>query len=94
MALKASTANAASINDLVNISTITYNANGSNVTNMPHRYQTIYIGVRNYITHLFPSRTGYAFSRWNTSETGISVDYMLNQSFIGSTNMTLYAIWE
>jgi len=95
IALRASTATAA-INDLVSTYIIIYNANAGSdsVTGMPNS-QTVYIGVTNYITNFFPSRSGHAFVRWDKSPNGTSVSYNPNDSFSNFfEDMTLYAIWE
>jgi len=41
------------------------------------------------------TRSGYAFSRWNTAANGGSTNYAPGATFtIGSANVVLYAVWE
>lgn len=70
--------------------TIAYNANGG--ANAPMA-QTKEYGKSINIAASTPSRTGYTFKGWSTTENG-SVSYNPDSEYNKNENIVLYAIWE
>ncbi len=70
--------------------TVTYNANGG--SGAPGN-QTKNHGVDLTLSSTKPTRTGYAFSRWNTNANGSGTSYNPGAKYTGNANLTLYAIW-
>lgn len=75
--------------------TITYDGNGSNVTNVPG-VEKDEVGSCITISKQTPIREGYEFLGWGTSKTAVNTDYTPGvSSYCGARgNITLYAIWK
>lgn len=74
--------------------TVSYNANGSNVKNVPGD-QTKYHGETTFkISPTPPTRNGYSFLGWNTNVDGTGSDYDVSGYYSGNANLLLYAKWE
>lgn len=73
-------------------STIIFNANGG--SNVPSNIVTSATSV--IIPSIIPTRTGYTFTSWNTSQNGSGTSYTSGSSISISTNdsVVLYAQWE
>lgn len=71
--------------------TLSFDANGGEGT-MPA--QTFEAGVSQAITANTFTRSGYAFTGWNTNADGSGTSYTDKQSITISQDMTLYAQWE
>lgn len=69
--------------------TITYNANGG--SGAPENQIKNYGDTIN-LSSTIPTRTGYNFQGWATSETG-PVAYSPNQPYSNNANLNLFAIW-
>lgn len=72
---------------------VTYNANGTNVSNLPSN-QTKYYNTSLTLSGTVPTRTGYTFLRWNTNASGTGTNYNPSQAYTGNSALTLYAIWQ
>lgn len=76
--------------------TLTYNANsGSGAPN--NQTATIYNATTSYkftISSTVPTRTGYNFLGWATSNTATSASYSAGGNITISSNATLYAVWQ
>lgn len=76
--------------------TLTYNANGG--TGAPSSQSvTIYNATTNYkftLSSTKPTRTGYVFLGWSTSNTATSSSYAAGGSITLSASDTLYAVWS
>lgn len=71
--------------------TITYDANnGSN----PPSATTFYYGKGATVTTGTPSRSGYAFTGWNTQADGSGTAYSGGQTYTTNSNLKLYAQWR
>ena len=70
--------------------TISYNANGG--TGAPSS-QTKWYGKNITLSSTKPTRTGYSFQGWATSESG-SVAYAAGASYTANAGATLYAVWK
>ena len=68
--------------------TVSYNPNGGSGTMAS---QTEPVGVPIVVKNNEFTRTGYTFTKWSGSDSNI---YYGGSSYNGSTNLTLYAIWE
>ena len=78
---------------IVNIVTVTYNANGG----VSSCVDIVLSGTQ--YTVLTPeaagiSRSGYIFIGWNTQQDGSGISYMPGETIIIAGNLTLYAQWE
>lgn len=72
--------------------TVSYNGNGSNVSNVPGS-QTKWYGSTLTLSGTRPTRTGYTFQGWATSAGG-GVAYQPGQAYGNDANITLYAVWK
>lgn len=72
--------------------TVSYNGNGSNVSNVPGS-QTKWYGSTLTLSGTRPTRTGYTFQGWATSAGG-GVAYQPGQAYGSDANITLYAVWK
>ena len=76
--------------------TLTYNAN--NGSNAPSSQSaTIYNATTSYkftLSSTKPTRTGYTFLGWSTSNTATSASYSAGGTITLSANDTLYAVWK
>lgn len=76
--------------------TLTYNANGGN--SAPDSQEaTVYNATTNYkftISSTKPTRTGYTFLGWSTSNTATSSSYAVGGTITLSNSDTLYAVWS
>ena len=71
--------------------TITYNANGG--SGAPST-QNVYVGS-NTLSTTEPTRSGYQFLGWATSSSATSAEYQPGNTIsVGSSNITLYAVWK
>lgn len=71
--------------------TVSYNANsGSGAPSS----QTKWYGESLTLTSTKPTRSGYAFSHWNTNISNTGTSYNPGSSYTGNTGLTLYAIWN
>lgn len=70
--------------------TISYNANGG--TGAPAA-QTKTYGTTLTLSSTKPTRTGYAFSKWNTKANGSGTSYNAGASYTANAAATLYAQW-
>ena len=70
---------------------ITYNANGG--SGAPSS-QSIYAGVTYTLSSTTPTRTGYTFLGWATSDTATTPQYQPGQSVTPNANLALYAVWQ
>lgn len=69
---------------------IKYNANGG--SGAPSS-QTKWYGTTLTLSSTKPTRTGYTFAGWGTSDSDTSVDYKAGASYTANKAVTLYAIW-
>ncbi len=77
--------------------TFAYNGNENTGGSVPSGYYTTYgtgakvkvVGNTNSL-----DKTGYAWEGWNTENDGSGTDYVAGNSFIISSNITLYAKWR
>lgn len=70
--------------------TVSYNANGG--TGVPSNQIKTY-GTNLTLSSTLPTRSGYRFLGWSTSDTG-SVDYTPGATYSANSPITLYAVWE
>lgn len=70
--------------------TISYNANGG--SSVPSA-QTKDGGIDLTLSSTVPTRTGFAFTGWNTQADGNGTTYASGATFTGNANTTLYAQW-
>jgi uncharacterized protein (TIGR02145 family)/uncharacterized repeat protein (TIGR02543 family) len=73
-----------------NTYTVTYNAN--NGTGAPAN-QTKTHDAALTLSAAVPTRTGYAFASWNTSNDGSGASYASGASYTANAGVTLYAQW-
>ena len=71
--------------------TVSYNANGG--TGAPAA-QTKSYGVDLTLSSTSPTRTGYNFMGWGTSETATTATYQPGGTYAANANATLYAVWQ
>ncbi len=71
--------------------TITYNANEGN---NPPAAQTKTYGIDLTLTSDQPTRDGYAFLGWSTSNTASTAEYASGATYTQNGNATLYAVWS
>lgn len=70
--------------------TVTYNANGG--TGGPTTQTKVY-NSNLTLTTSKPTRSGYAFVKWNTKSDGTGTSYNSGATYSSNANLTLYAIW-
>ena len=70
--------------------TVTYNANGG--TGGPTTQTKVY-NINLTLTMSQPTRSGYAFVKWNTKSDGTGTSYSSGATYSTNANLTLYAIW-
>lgn len=70
--------------------TVTYNANGG--TGGPSTQTKVY-NTNLTLTTSQPTRSGYAFVKWNTKSDGTGTSYNSGATYSSNANVTLYAIW-
>lgn len=70
--------------------TVTFNANGG--TGGPSTQTKIY-NTNLTLTTSQPTRSGYAFVKWNTKSDGTGTSYNSGATYSSNANVTLYAIW-
>ena len=70
--------------------TVSYNSNGG--SGSPGN-QTKWYGENLTLSSTRPTRTGYTFQGWSTSNDS-SVEYQPGQNYGGNSNLTLYAVWS
>ena len=70
--------------------TISYNANGG--SGAPSA-QTKDGGIDLTLSSTMPTRSGFAFTGWNTKADGSGTSYTSGATFTGNANTTLYAQW-
>ena len=71
--------------------TVTYDANGG--TGAPEN-QTKTYGETLTLSSTKPTRTGYSFVGWATSNTATTAEYQPGGSYTKNASVTLYAVWE
>ena len=71
--------------------TITYNANGG--SGAPSS-QTVCINSSSILSSTTPTRTGYSFLGWSTSDSATTASYTAGGSITVTANKTLYAVWQ
>lgn len=71
-------------------STVSYDANGGSEAPLP---QTKIHDVVLTLASEIPSRTGYAFTGWNTAKNGTGEIYSLGAEYSANEDITLYAQW-
>lgn len=69
---------------------ITYDANGG--TGAPSG-QTKYYGINLYISPIVPTRPGYTFKGWSTSQTATEPTYHTGDPYTANSDAKLYAVW-
>ena len=76
--------------------TITYSANGDNVTGMPASGTTKTYGQPVQLKTATPSREGYTFLGWSRNENATEATYAAGDYFTEeiTTATTLYAVWK
>ena len=74
-----------------NAYTLTYNANGGQGAPAS---QTATAGQSITISSAKPTRSGYSFLGWATSQDATKSQYAPGSKYTGSTNVTLYAVWQ
>lgn len=75
----------------LNTYTVTFDANGG--TGAPAN-QTKTYGQTLVLSSTKPTRTGYDFQGWGTSDTDTTVDYVAGANYTANAKATLYAIWK
>jgi uncharacterized repeat protein (TIGR02543 family) len=70
--------------------TISYNANGG--SGAPSK-QTKWFGTDINLSNTKPTRTGYSFQGWSTSNDS-SVEYASGAKYTANASVTLYAVWK
>jgi len=75
----------------INTYTITYNANGG--SGAPES-QTKTYGQDLTLSSTKPTRAGYSFLGWSTSQTATSATYAAGGTFATNADTTLYAVWK
>jgi len=75
-----------------NIYEVTYNTNGTGVTNMPGT-QTKKSNIPLTLSTTKPNRPGYTFQGWATSALG-PVLYQPGAGYIANAKLTLFAVWK
>lgn len=100
--LSASLSNIAVLSGTINVSTtvtvpalptytVTYDANGG--SGAPSS-QTKVHGTTLKLSSTVPTRTGYTFVGWNTSNTATSDSYYAGGNYTANEGATLYAVWS
>ena len=79
------------LSKVVQTYTITYNANGG--SGAPSS-QTKTYGQTLTLSSTKPTRSGYTFLGWSTSNTATNATYSAGGSFTANANTTLYAVWQ
>lgn len=72
--------------------TVSYNSNGTNVSNMPSN-QTKTHGQTLKLSSTKPTCTGYTFNKWNTASNGNGTSYNAGANYTANAAATLYAQW-
>lgn len=75
----------------INTWTVSYNANGG--SGAPAA-QTKTYGVTLTLSTTVPTRTGYTFLGWSTSNTATTATYAAGGSYTANAAATLYAVWK
>lgn len=70
---------------------VLYNANGG--SGAPEKQTKIY-DTNLTLSSIIPTKSGYTFMGWGTSETDTSADYSAGGSYTSNSPITLYAIWK
>ena len=74
---------------------ITYSGNASDVVTVPVDFSPYLSGQKIVVTSQAPIRTGFSFVEWNTSSSGGGTAYKAGATItVGTSNITLYAIWK
>jgi len=75
--------------------TVTYDANNATTGGVPTDSNTYTSGALARATNRGDlSREGYTFSGWNTVANGGGTNYKVNETFVITSNVTLYAQWS
>lgn len=75
----------------INTYTVSYNANGG--SGAPSA-QTKTYNVTLTLSSTTPTRTGYTFLGWSTSNTATTATYSAGGSYTANASATLYAVWQ
>ncbi len=73
--------------------TVSYNPNGTSVTDMPAQ-QTKNYGVNLTLATNSPARPGHDFINWNTAANGSGTSYNRAATYSANANLILYAQWQ
>lgn len=76
--------------EIVEMYTITYDANGGSGAPEP---QTVVKGQSVVISSTQPTNTGHTFKGWSTSSDAWTAGYVSGETITPTSNMTLYAVW-
>lgn len=71
--------------------TIKYNANGG--SGAPQNQIKTH-GTNIILSGTKPTKTGYTFMGWGTSESDTTVDYVPGETYTANASITLYAVWN
>lgn len=72
---------------------VTYNANATDVTNLPSQ-QTKTYGITLKLSSTIPKRTNYNFLGWATSASATTATYAAGANYTANSKVMLYAVWE
>lgn len=72
---------------------VTFNANGGSLGNVPS-YQTKTHGTALELTSAKPTRSGYTFVGWGTSDSDTTANYNPGDNYTANAGDILYAIWK
>jgi uncharacterized repeat protein (TIGR02543 family) len=74
---------------------ITYSANAADVITTPYDFNAYLTGQKITVTSQLPTRLGYSFVEWNTTNVGDGTSYKASANItVGSIDVILYAIWK
>ena len=74
---------------------ITYSANAADVITTPYDFNAYMTGQKITVTSQLPTRLGYSFVEWNTTNVGDGTSYKASASItVGSSDVILYARWK
>lgn len=90
----ASTSNTGSFNTVISTSyRVTYNANGSSVTNVPAVQNKLH-DIDLTLSAAVPARLGYTFLGWSEQTEATIPDYLPGEIYFSNRQLNLYAIWD
>lgn len=68
---------------------VTYNTNGGTVVNSQIKQKNVTLKLRS----VTPTKNGYTFKGWGTSEDATTVSYAAGANYTANADIVLYAIW-